>query len=495
MTGANDISLKGANLPNGSRATGGLLSKTKGDKVIWAIVVVLALVSMLAVYSSTGLLAYKYNRGTEVYLFKQVMFTAVGLGIIYFSHRVNYTLWSRVARILFMVSIPLLIYTLFFGLKLNEGSRWIRLPIINLTFQTSDLAKLSLFMFLSRLLSKKQDVIKDFKKGYIPVIIPVGIVCVLIAPANLSTALLTGATSMLLLFIGRVSTKHLLMTVGVALIPVALLVLLAVGFYDKKEEKCAELPFFLHIARVPTWISRVQNFIYDSKQVDKDENYQINQSKIAIAKGGLLGLGPGNSQTRNFLPHPYSDFIFAIIIEEYGLAGGGFLIFIYLLFLLRSIKIFKKCPYAFGAFLALGLSFTLVIQALINMAVTVNLFPVTGVTLPLVSMGGSSFLFTCLAIGIILSVARNVEALEAPSNSPLASGGGKKTPSAKKQKVDVAEEAEVEEEVPEAIKKPKGTKKKEKVETTEEKAAKLAALKPLTDVAMSDWTKESEPKK
>ena len=485
MTGANDISLKGANLPNGSRATGGLLSKTKGDKVIWAIVVVLALVSMLAVYSSTGLLAYKYNRGTEVYLFKQVMFTAVGLGIIYFSHRVNYTLWSRVARILFMVSIPLLVYTLFFGLKLNEGSRWIRLPIINLTFQTSDLAKLSLFMFLSRLLSKKQDVIKDFKKGYIPVIIPVGIVCVLIAPANLSTALLTGATSMLLLFIGRVSTKHLLMTVGVALIPVALLVLLAVGFYDKKEEKCSELPFFLHIARVPTWISRVQNFIYDSKQVDKDENYQINQSKIAIAKGGLLGLGPGNSQTRNFLPHPYSDFIFAIIIEEYGLAGGGFLIFIYLLFLLRSIKIFKKCPYAFGAFLALGLSFTLVIQALINMAVTVNLFPVTGVTLPLVSMGGSSFLFTCLAIGIILSVARNVEQLEAP-----AAEGKEKKPAEKKAKVEVEEEEE-EAEKEEAAKKPKAKKKekeKEKVETTEEKAAKLAALKPLTDIAMNDMT-------
>jgi cell division protein FtsW len=460
----------------------GLLNKTKGDKVIWAIVVLLALVSMLAVYSSTGLLAYKYNRGnTEVYLFKQVIFTAIGLGIIYFSHRVNYTLYSRVARILFMVSIPLLIYTLFFGLRLNEGSRWIRLPIINLTFQTSDLAKLSLFMFLSRLLSKKQEVIKDFKKGFIPVIIPVGIICVLIAPANLSTALLVGATSMLLLFIGRVSTKHLLMTIGVALIPVALLVMLAVGFYDKKEEKCAELPFFLHIARVPTWISRVQNFIYDSKQVDKDENYQINQSKIAIAKGGLLGLGPGNSQTRNFLPHPYSDFIFAIIIEEYGLVGGGFLLFVYLLFLLRSIRIFKKCPYAFGAFLALGLSFTLVIQALINMAVTVNLFPVTGVTLPLVSMGGSSFLFTCLAIGIILSVARNVEQLEAPA----AEGKEKKPAADKKVKEEAVEE---EEEKPVKAKKEKPVKKKEKVETTEEKAAKLAALKPLTDIAMNDLT-------
>jgi cell division protein FtsW len=156
----------------------------------------------------------------------------------------------------------------------------------------------------------------------------------------------------------------------------------------------------------------VENFIYGGKDADDDDNYQINQAKIAIAKGGWLGLGPGNSEQRNFLPHPYSDFIYAIIIEEYGLLGGAFILFIYLVFLFRSIKLFKKCPYAFGAFLALGLSFTLVIQALTNMAVNVNLFPVTGVTLPLVSMGGSSFLFTCLAIGIILSVARNVEQLE-----------------------------------------------------------------------------------
>jgi cell division protein FtsW len=474
MTGANDISLKQTN-------ASGLLSKTRGDKVIWAIVVVLALVSMLAVYSSTGLLAYKYNRGnTEIYLFKQVVFTALGLGIIYFSHRVNYTLWSRVARILFMISIPLLIYTLAFGVELNQGSRWIRLPIINLTFQTSDLAKLALFMFLSRLLSKKQEVIKDFKKGYLPVIMPVGLICVLIAPANLSTALLVGATSMLLLFIGRVNTKHLLMTIGIAAIPVAILVMLAVAFYDKKEEKCRELPFFLQVKRIPTWISRVQNFIYDSKQVDKDENYQINQSKIAIAKGGLLGLGPGNSETRNFLPHPYSDFIFAIIIEEYGLVGGGFILFIYLLFLLRSIRIFKKCPYAFGAFLALGLSFTLVIQALINMAVTVNLFPVTGVTLPLVSMGGSSFLFTCLAIGIILSVARNVEQLETPAAPKATEAKEKKAAEAAEEE----EEEEEENEKPVKAKKPRA--KKTEAAKEEDKEEKMKALKPLTEIAMKD---------
>ena len=391
----------------------GLGQKTQGDKVIWAMVLLLALVSMLVVYSSTGLLAYRLNKGnTELYLFKQIVFIGIGVAIIYFSHRVNYTLYSRAARLLFLLSIPLLIYTLFFGVTLNEGSRWIRLPLINLTFQTSDLAKLSLFMYLSRMLSKKQDVIKDFRKGFLPVIIPVGIICVLIVPANLSTALLIGATSLLLMFIGRINIKHILLTIGIVLVPLLILVSVSMAYYDKEEGKSKELPAILESGRVSTWIKRVQNFVYDSKQIDKDENYQVNQAKIAIAKGGLFGLGPGNSEQRNFLPHPYSDFIYAIIIEEYGLIGGAFVIFIYLVFLFRCIRIFRKCPYAFGVFLALGLSFTLVIQALINMAVTVNLFPVTGVTLPLVSMGGSSFLFTCFAIGIILSVARNVEQME-----------------------------------------------------------------------------------
>ena len=391
----------------------GIGSRTSGDKVIWATVVLLSLVSLLVVYSSTGLLAYRYNKGnTEIYLFKQVMFITAGVGIIYFAHRVNYTLYSKWSRILFLLAIPLLIWTLFFGVRLNEGSRWIRLPIINLTFQTSDLAKLALFMYVGRLLSKKQDVIKDFKKGFLPIIIPVVITCLLVAPANLSTALLIGSTSLLLMFIGRVSVKHIGATIGIAAIPVAILVMIAVAYYNKEEGKSEDLPAIFEVGRMPTWVKRVQNFIYDGKQDDKEENYQVNQAKIAIAKGGLIGLGPGNSEQRNFLPHPYSDFIYAIIIEEYGMVGAAFIIFIYLVFLYRSIRIFRKCPYAFGAFLALGLSFTLVIQAFINMAVNVNLFPVTGVTLPLVSMGGSSFLFTCLAIGIILSVARNVEQSE-----------------------------------------------------------------------------------
>jgi cell division protein FtsW len=405
---ANTINIKELFTPN---IGNNLVSKTKGDRVIWGIVVILTLVSLLVVYSSTGSLAYKYSKSTESYLFKQLAFIVLGLLVIYFAHRVNYTIYAKVAKILFLISIPLLAYTSFFAPKVNDASRWIKLPIINMTMQTSDLAKLALFMYLSLLLSRKQNVIKDFKKGFIPVVTPVAIICLLIAPANLSTALLVAATSFMLMFIGRVSTKHILVSAGIAAIPVALLITLAVSTYNKQTHK-ADLPAILDAGRVKTWVSRIQTFIYSSKEVQNEKTYQVNQAKIAIANGSWLGRGPGNSEARNFLPHSYSDFIYAIIIEEYGLFGASFMVFIYLLFLYRCIRLYRKCPYAFGAFLALALSFTLVIQAIANMGVAVNAFPNTGVTLPLVSMGGSSFLFTCLSIGIILSVARNVEQLE-----------------------------------------------------------------------------------
>ena len=406
------INIKQFFTPSFSGVSNNLVSKTKGDRVIWGIVVILTLVSLLVVYSSTGSLAYKYSKSTESYLFKQFAFIILGVMIIYFAHRVNYTLYSRMAKLLFVISIPLLIYTYFFGAKLNEGSRWIMLPVINMTFQTSDMAKLALFMYLSRQLSRKQNVIKDFKKGFLPIVIPVAIICLLIAPANLSTAILIAGTSFMLMFIGRVSTKHILLTIGIALLPVFMLLMVAVKYYDKPNHKAKDLPAVFSVGRLPTWIGRIQTFIYSKKEDVNEKLYQVNQAKIAIASGGFFGLGPGNSKARNFLPHSYSDFIYAIIMEEYGLVGGAFMVFIYLLFLYRCIRLYRKCPFAFGAFLALALSFMLVIQAIANMGVNVNIFPNTGVTLPLVSMGGSSFLFTCLSIGIILSVARNVEQLE-----------------------------------------------------------------------------------
>ncbi|HAN64835.1 MAG TPA: cell division protein FtsW [Chitinophagaceae bacterium] len=409
---AENLNIKSIFNPSFSNVGDNLVRKTKGDKVIWAIVIILTIASLLLVYSSTGSLAYRMSKSTESYLFKQFAFIMLGLLIIYFAHRINYTIYSRVALVLFLISIPLLFYTLMFGVQLNAGSRWIKLPVINMTFQTSDLAKLALFMYLSRQLSRKQHVIKDFKKGFLPIITPVAIICMLIAPANLSTSVLIAGTSIMLMFIGRVRTKHILITMGIAMIPVIMLISVALATYDKQTHETKKLPAFLASGRIPTWISRIQTFVHGSKNADSEKMYQINQAKIAIAKGGWLGKGPGNSEQRNFLPHSYSDFIYAIIIEEYGLMGAGFMVFIYLLFLYRCIRLYRKCPFAFGAFLALALSFMLVIQAMANMAVNVNLFPNTGVTLPLVSMGGSSFLFTCLSIGIILSVARNVEQLE-----------------------------------------------------------------------------------
>jgi cell division protein FtsW len=374
-----------------------ILKNTKGDKVIWAVVILLSMISLLAVYSSTQSLAYRMDRNASYYLIKQLLILAFGLFIIYALHRVNYRRFAKIAVLLYAISIPLLVYTLFFGTTLNEGSRWIRLPVINLTFQTSDMAKLALFMFLARLLSTKQHVIKDFKKGFLKVLIPVILTCGFIAPANLSTALMLGFTCSILFFVGRVEIKHILFLAAAGIICVA--VIFTVSKITGK-------------GRAATWEQRVKSFVGSGEKSIEDkrgDDFQITQAKIAIASGGLLGQGPGRSQAKDYLPHGYSDFIYANIIAEYGLVGGAVVIFLYLLFLWRSILIFKRCPFAFGAFLAVGLSITLVFQAMLNMAVNVHLVPVTGLTLPLISMGGSSVWFTSIAIGIILSVSKYVD--------------------------------------------------------------------------------------
>jgi len=398
-----------------------LMQQVKGDRVIWGVVVMLSLISMLAVYSSTGMLAYRMQHGhNEYYLFKQVSVLLFGLLIIYLSHRVHYMIYARVAKMGVIVAVPLLVYTLLFGSHVNDASRWIRLPVINLTFQTSDFARLVLFMYVSLQLARHQEQIKDFHKGYKPVLVAMLVICGLIAPANLSTALLLGASCLLLCFIGRISIRHLMITLLVLALPLLLLMTIASLTYHPDDAQTASVhhqqAWYEKLieraegkGRVATWIHRVQDFMYASHE---DAPYQVEQAKIAIARGGLFGKGPGNSIQRNFLPYPYSDFIFAIIVEEYGLAGATLLVMLYLILLFRCIRLFRKCPYAFGSFLCIGLSFTLVIQAFANMAVAVNLLPVTGVTLPLVSMGGSSIWFTSLSIGIILSVARHMQEQE-----------------------------------------------------------------------------------
>lgn len=377
-----------------------LLSRVKGDRTIWAVVLLLAFTSVLAVYSSTRSLAFKLDKNASYYLIKQLSVLGVGLLIIYFVHKINYTKFARISVLLYAISIPLLAYTLFFGKSINNGSRWISVPVINLTFQTSDLAKLAIFVFLARLLSHKQEDIKQFRKGSLGVLIPVFLTCALIAPANLSTAMMLGATCGILLFIGRVPVKHIAMLgiAGVFGLASLYLVSKATGF-----------------GRADTWEKRITDHFGGGTQQGggrKEVVFQVQQAKIAIANGGLFGRGPGHSLQRDYLPEAFSDFIFSTIIEEYGLVGGGILILIYLTFLWRSIMIFRRCPYAFGAFLAVGLSITLVFQAMLNMAVNVHLVPVTGLTLPMVSMGGSSIWFTSVAIGIVLSVSRYVDEME-----------------------------------------------------------------------------------
>lgn len=367
-----------------------ILTLIKGDRVIWIVVLILSVFSLLAVYSSTGTLAYKFQHGnTEYYLIKHFTILIFGLFLMYLAHLVKYTHYSRISQLALFIAIPLLFFTLITGTNINEASRWLTLPVINISFQTSDFAKLALIVYVARLLAKKQEQIKELKTAFVPIMLPIIIVCGLILPANFSTAAVLFVTCLVIMFIGRINIKYIIYLIGIGVIFLLLMFLLA-------KVNPNLLP------RLDTWIARVENF----QSGDEDSNYQVEQAKIAIATGGLLGKMPGNSTQRNFLPHPYSDFIYAIILEEYGLIGGGVILLLYLILLLRGVKIVGRSPGSFGAFLAIGLSFSLVFQALINMAVAVNLLPVTGQPLPMVSMGGTSIWFTSLAIGIILSVSR-----------------------------------------------------------------------------------------
>ncbi|MEO8794170.1 MAG: FtsW/RodA/SpoVE family cell cycle protein [Daejeonella sp.] len=363
-----------------------IFSKTKGDRWIWLIVILLSIWSLLAVYSATGTIAYKQGVGSEQFLIKHLVMIVGGLALMYFSHLLDYRYYAGISKILMVITVPLLLYTLLFGTHVNDASRWVTIPVINQTFQTSDLAKLALITFLARTLTKKQENIKDVKKAFLPIMGSVCGIFVLIALANLSTALMLFGVSILLLIMGRISIKQIsLVCLG------GLILLTGVMLLGPRRK---------------TYISRIETFMHPEK-ADPDKAFQSNHSKIAIATGGVFGKGPGNSTQRNFLPHPYSDFVFALIIEEWGLVGGVFLVFLYLLFLYRCVLIVTQSPKAFGALLAAGLSFSLTIQAFANMAVAVGLGPVTGVPLPLVSMGGTSILFTSIAFGIILSVSRD----------------------------------------------------------------------------------------
>lgn len=359
----------------------------QGDKVIWLIVTLMALVSVLVVYSSSEALALRQGEETERFLVKHLVLLVGGLTMMYACHLVNFMRYARMSTLLMAMVVPLLLYTLVLGVEINDARRWIRIPFVGITFQTSDLAKIVLIMYVARTIALMQERAVSLSE----LIMPVLVVCGLIAPADLSTALSIFFTCVLLMFIGKVSLRDVLS-----------LFMLGVGLFA-----ClVALEDYFPSIRVDTWAARLRDF---AAGVSDDSNDQVLQAKMAIAKGGFFGMGPGNGTQAHFLPNAYSDYIYCIIIEEYGIIGAAAVLALYLMLLVRCIRLVTRSPKTFGAMLAIGFCFSIVVQAFIHMAVNVNLVPVTGLTLPFMSMGGTSLMFTGIALGIILSVSRYIE--------------------------------------------------------------------------------------
>lgn len=353
----------------------------KGDPFIWAIMIVLAILSILVVYSSTGALAYRKMQGnTEYYLVKHTLLMLISLVAMWATHQIDHRYYAGLSKLALWISVPLLLITWRYGITHNEASRWLTIPVLGKAFQPSDLAQLALIASLANMLAKRQHQVQYWKETLLPMLGWCGTICSLIALTNLSGALLLFLTCMLLMYIGRIPLYHL---------TVLTLAGMLLGFAA------------MHIGqRGRTALNRLKTF-------QREEiHFQTKQSYIAIATGGLYGKGPGNSQQRNFLPHPYSDFIYAILIEEYGLVGGWFVVLLYMVVLYRGALHATKNKRPYGRLLATGLSFSLVLQAMVNMGVAVGLGPVTGLALPFLSMGGTSLLFTGITAGMILSVSR-----------------------------------------------------------------------------------------
>ena len=387
-----------------------LFDNIKGDRLIWAIVALLAIFSFLPVYSAASNLAYVGGIGSTFSFFiKHFMHLFLGFAIMYGVHRIPYRYFRGLSMVMIPIVLVLLLVTMFQGTTIEgaNASRWIQIPIVGMSFQTSTLGAVVLMVYVARYLSKIKDKEITFKESILPLWIPVFFVLILILPANFSTAAIMFVMVLILVFIGGYPFKYLGIIVGLGVVSLVLFVLVVKAFPDIMPN------------RIDTWMSRIENF---SNGEDTEADYQIEKAKIAIATGGINGVGPGKSIQKNFLPQSSSDFIFAIIIEEYGLIGGLSLLLLYAWLLFRIIIVSQKSDTVFGKLLVLGVGLPIVFQALINMAVAVELFPVTGQTLPLISSGGTSIWMTCLAIGIILSVSAQREEkkeLERFDDNPL----------------------------------------------------------------------------
>ena len=374
-----------------------IIGKIRGDKTIWAIVFLLALVSFLPVYSASTNLVYVIGKGSTIgYLFKHFVHVMFGFAIVFFIHKTPYHYFKALSIFGIPLVILLLIYTLFKGTVIDgaNASRWIQIPFVGISFQTSTIAFIVLMIYVARYLSKVSDKEYSFKESLLELWLPVFVILALVLPANFSTTALIFCMVCMLVFIGQYPLKYLGFIVGSGLVSLIFFVMVAKAFPDAMPN------------RVDTWMSRIDSF-FDDKP--RDDDYQIENAKIAIASGKIYGLGPGRSVQKHFLPQSSSDFIFAIIVEEYGLLGAVGILFLYLLLFVRYIIDAQKANTLFGKLLIIGLGFPIIFQALINMGVAVELLPVTGQPLPLISSGGTSIWMTCIAIGVILSVTKKDE--------------------------------------------------------------------------------------
>ena len=377
-----------------------IATELRGDRVIWALVVLFSIISMVAVYSSVSDLAYEDRAGsTGYYLVKHGMILGVGLVIIYICHLMAYTKYSRWAPGLLVAAVVLLLLTMVFGLEINSAKRWLKIPFIPLTFQSSDFAKLALIVFVARSIGSKQEVIHDFKEAFVPIILPVVGICALIAVNDLSSALMLFFICLLMMVVGRVALQYIIM-----------LVLTGVTVFSFMVMIGAEYPRL--IPRAATWKARIEAF-FDDRAPDPKAMEQVDYATVAMSNGGLVGQGPGNSLQRNYVFSAHADFIYSIIVEEYGALGGIAVIGLYVLLFFRVIRLVTKSSKAFGAMVAFGIGTALLLQAFFNIAVNLDLLPVTGLPLPMISMGGTSTLFTCISLGIILSVSKYIEAATA----------------------------------------------------------------------------------
>ena len=376
-----------------------LVKYLKGDRAIWMIALLFGLVSMITVYSFIPTLVAQHGGSPETHLFKHILILFTGFAVMYYTHRIDFKYFSRLSQIMFWTAVILLILTLFVGKNINGAKRWLEIPVLNQGFQTSDFAKLAIVSYVARMLVIKRDLMHDFKLGVWPVLWPVLLICVLIFPQDFSTSAMIFGICFLLMFIGKMPVKQLALIAGGIFASLAFIFIIGKGMPDV-------------FPRMETWSNRIEAFWAGDNEITAENQPQLESSQSAIYNGGFFGTGPGKGQFKRKIPQAYADFFFASFIEEFGAVGAIIIMLIFMILLYRSVRIALKCEKNFGTYLSIGISVALMCQAMVNMAVPTGLVPVTGQNMPMLGLGGTSIWFTCISLGMILSVSRSVSAYE-----------------------------------------------------------------------------------